>query len=445
MLLSRGSVTLTAVSLIMLASAASAQPLGISGRPSIYGGPINSNPFIAPGLTLQQAAYNTAVLGQAARNIPPYLLGYNPYQQPIVNSPAIASPLLANALGANPYALSTAASMSPYSSGFSPASGVLSNSPYSLSTTGSSGVGGTGGYGGYGGYFPPYSNIPPEGATLLGAAALTRAAGKYQVDIQEARIKREQSRQAMYDKMRRRVELERWYESTRTTPQQLRDREMAGELDKARKESTDSEINSGKALNVLLGSIQKSMSALNRGPSVPIQDKTLQNVNLAPSSSPGNVGMLKDITKMTWPEGLQESGFEEPRKRLTRNLVQAVTILKDGDPVPATLLKDIRADFKTINDKLNDAPDELTTQQYIEARRFVNQLSQAIRALSDPKVANHFNNAWAAKGKNVAELVSQMTQEGLSFAPAAPGDQAAYKALYLALRQFEAGMETAKK
>jgi hypothetical protein len=443
MLLSRGSVTLTAVSLIMLASSASAQPLGIAGRPSIFG-QINPNPVITRGgLTLQQAAFNTAVLGQAARNIPPYLLGYNPYSRPIINSPSIIAPALGN-----PYALSTAASLSPFSSGFSPGSGVLSNSPYSLSTTGSSGLGGMGGlggFGGYGGYGMPIYTFPPAGATLIGAAALTDSAGKYQISIQQARILREQSRSAMYDNMRRRVELERWYESTRTTPQQIRDREMAGELDKARKDSTDSEINSGKALNILLGSIQKSISALNRGPTVPVQEKTLQNVNLAPSSAAGNVGMLKDISKLTWPEGLQESNFDEPRKRLNKNLAAAVAVIKDGDPVPATLIKDIRGDYKTINDKLNDAPDELTTQQYIEARRFVNQLHQAIRALADPKVTNYFNNAWTAKGKNVAELVSHMTQEGLSFAPAAPGDQAAYKALYLALRQFEAGLETAKK
>jgi len=108
--------------------------------------------------------------------------------------------------------------------------------------------------------------------------------------------------------------------------------------------------------------------------------------------------------------------------------------------VPQALLKDIRGDFKALNDKLNESADELSPSQYIEARRFLNQLSAAIKALSDPKVANYFNNTWNARGSNVAELVSHMTKQGLTFAPAAPGDEAAYRAVYDALRTFEAGL-----
>jgi hypothetical protein len=39
------------------------------------------NPYyqVAPGLTLNQAAYNTRVLGRAYSFVPPYALGYNPY------------------------------------------------------------------------------------------------------------------------------------------------------------------------------------------------------------------------------------------------------------------------------------------------------------------------------------------------------------------------------
>src|SRR5262245_50813710 len=40
---------------------------------------VNPNYFVAPGLTLNQAAYNVRVLGSAYRSVPPYALGYNPY------------------------------------------------------------------------------------------------------------------------------------------------------------------------------------------------------------------------------------------------------------------------------------------------------------------------------------------------------------------------------
>jgi hypothetical protein len=43
------------------------------------------NPYyqIWPGMTINQYAYNTALLGRAYSNVPPYALGYNPYPSPV--------------------------------------------------------------------------------------------------------------------------------------------------------------------------------------------------------------------------------------------------------------------------------------------------------------------------------------------------------------------------
>jgi len=407
-------------------------------RPQVVnGGPgINPNPYLAPGLTLQQAAYNTAVLGRALRQVPPYAMGYNPYPQiAYPTAPALPIPPILR----DPYALSTIAGNSPYQQ----STGSLGNSPYSLSTTGSTGAPpyvppySYGGYGAYGGYQDPL------GSALQGTAALTSAAGQFQKNLQEARISRETSRQMSLDTTRRRIELERWYESTRPTAQQLRDREAAQALESARKDAPEADVNSGRALNVLLNSIQKN-GQLNLGPNVPLDEDTLKNVNIAGASAVGNVGMLKDVTKISWPEALQDSAYDDARKRVNQNLALAVTTLKDGDPVPDNALRDLRAGYKTMSDKLNDDTNELSAAQYIEARRFLNQLNQAIRALGDKNVVKYFNKQWTPKGENVAELVAHMSKEGLNFAAATPGDQAAYKALYLAMRQFEAGLATAQ-
>ena len=64
----------------LLVPQAQAQPRPIFvpalGTPG-YG--VNPNPWISPYMTLNQAAYNTAVMGRALSTIPPYWLGYNPY------------------------------------------------------------------------------------------------------------------------------------------------------------------------------------------------------------------------------------------------------------------------------------------------------------------------------------------------------------------------------
>jgi hypothetical protein len=49
--------------------------------PSWSGLNVNPNYLIAPGLTIQQYAYNLSLLGNGYSQIPPYMLGFNPYPQ----------------------------------------------------------------------------------------------------------------------------------------------------------------------------------------------------------------------------------------------------------------------------------------------------------------------------------------------------------------------------
>src|SRR5262249_44362604 len=73
-------------------------------------------------------------------------------------------------------------------------------------------------------------------------------------------------------------------------------------------------------------------------------------------------------------------------------------------------------------------------QPFIQARDFLRGLGDALVALGQPDAADHFNGAYALKAQTVLGLVQQMADRGLRFAPAAPGDEAAYAALHEARR-----------
>jgi hypothetical protein len=313
-----------------------------------------------------------------------------------------------------------------------PSLAQYSASPYSTSPYGSPYS--PNGYGSNGYY------MDPTGYTLQGLASLTKAEGKYWGDIQEARIGREKVRQVALETERKRVEFEHWYDGTRPTAPQLRERETAADLDRARKDPPATEVWSGKALNDLLRSIQSSGTSLGGGANVSLEEDTLKQSNLSYHGSQGNIGMLKDNGTLAWPKSLKEPVFDEQRNRLSRNLRRAVADLKGKGPVEPALLNDIKNDLKALDAKLGDSAAELSASQYIKAKRYLNQLAPAVKALSDPKVGNYFNNTWNARGKNVAELVANMSREGLVFAAAAPGEEAAYNALYQALRSFEASV-----
>jgi hypothetical protein len=422
------------VAMLLAAATGDGQAQGMR-RTTFDGLSVVANPVVQPQLRLGQVAYNLALLGSVARQLPPYVLGYNPY----------------GGMGG---------------AGFSTVPGLLS--PYSISTLAGGGaplLGGSslatspyGGGGGYGlstnpgmsgsspspyGYSSSYSYLPPEGAALMGLAAMTSAQGKYWGDIQQARLLREQANQLSFETAKKRVEMERWYESIRDTAPKMRERQMATELDRARKDPPATEVWSGRSLNELLRSIQ-SLGPLNRGPNIALDEDALKSINLS-AGARGNVGMLRDGGKLSWPLPLQEAQFSEQRDRLAKNLRRAVADLQGKDPAEPALLRDINNDFKALNEKVSASADDLSTGQYIEAKRFLHQLASAVKALSDPKAVNYFNNTWNAKGKTVAELVAHMTKEGLAFAPAASGDEAAYSSLYQSLRAFEAGMQQSQK
>jgi len=405
-------------------------------RTTFDGVSVVANPVIQPQMRLGQVAYNMALLGSVERQISPFNSGFNSFG----GNPLGLNPLLAGTgSGLSPYALSTlgGSGLGGFSSlGASPYGAFTGGGNYSLSTTPGAG----GGYGSS--YYPPYTYIPPAAATLMGVASLTTASGQYWNQIQQARLTREQSYQASIDTRKKLIEFERWYETVRPTTPKMLAQESATNLEMARTEASNTDVWSGRALNILLKSIQ-SMGTLNRGPNLALDEDTLRHINLSAGTG-GNVGMLRtNDGNLSWPLPLMGDQFTEQRDRLSKNIRHAVSDLKGKEPVAPATQKDISTDFKVLNDRLSDSADDLSPGQYIEAKRYLNQLGQAVKALSDPKAVNYFNNTWNAKGKNVAELVANMTREGLVFAPATPGDEPAYNSLYLSLRSFENGIQQA--
>src|SRR5260370_19306180 len=91
------------------------------GQRPIYGQvpfPINRNPTIAPGLSLQQYAYNVSVLGRAYRGVPPYALGYNPYPQYVNYGPVYGTRAFRPAFYGGYKPAYTSVALTPYGTGY---------------------------------------------------------------------------------------------------------------------------------------------------------------------------------------------------------------------------------------------------------------------------------------------------------------------------------------
>jgi hypothetical protein len=364
-----------------------------------------------------QAAFNTAVGGV-----------YNPYPNPMANYGTI---LPSSAVG---YAAGYGALATPgygYAAGYGASPGTPG---YGYPSSGSGG--------GYG------SSYDTSGYTgyLTGAVGATTANANYQKVIQEARLLQKQANRSAFA-TRRKIHEEALYERAewfkRNDPNVVYQRDKARDLDRARHDPPLTEILSGQALNALLAHLEKQQGEGLRGVSVPLAEDVLRGINVSGQGMRANPGLLKFDGRLQWPLSLTAPAFADGRERLGTLLADAVNDARDSRPVPAGRLKDMRAELSRLNNVLVATVGDLSPSQYVEARRYLHQVEDAVTALEGPRVANYFNGSWSPRCKTVVELVQYMSDRGLVFAPAGAGDADAYRALYRALQAFDAGVDQA--
>jgi hypothetical protein len=388
--------------------------------------------------------------------------GYpNPYNAAMYNLAsryAVAAGLYGNLY--NPiYPTPYASPAYGYGGGYYPAysaalySGPVTN-PYATQATLSTNPGGTAtlstGYGDP--YVSPYTTNPyvpyydPYGGYLRGAADLVTARANSLVTVQRARLVQEEVFRSQLDTRRKIWEEARYERMSLMNSEQVRLANMQTALDRARHDPPLSEIWSGQSLNDLFRHLAEQQGKGVKGPTVPLSEDMLKHINLTVGPGTGNVGLLKNDLK--WPAPLLRPEFEEPRKNLNVRIPNAIDEAKKDRRVGPGQLTDIRNDVQKMHDVLRRLVDDMAPGDYIEAKHYLNTLSESVKALSDPNVGNYFNDKWVAKGKTVAELIENLTRKegaGLSFAPAAPGDEWAYRALHYALRDYDAGMQVSSR
>jgi hypothetical protein len=226
---------------------------------------------------------------------------------------------------------------------------------------------------------------------------------------------------------RRRAFDELQYERDKTpTPEQ----EL---LSRSRGNPSPAEVRSGQAVNALLTDLrQVGVDELNRSDAMlPLDRRGLRHINV--SRGPGNIALLKDEGRLTWPAALAGAAFQGARQRLTAQALEAVRQAGSFGRVDSGIVRQMTDDLSQLRQLLRQNAKELPFQPYAEARDFLQRFDDAVVALGQPDAADYFNGTYDLKAQTVLGLVTQMTDKGLRFAPAVPGDETAYAALREAL------------
>lgn len=283
-----------------------------------------------------------------------------------------------------------------------------------------------------------YFQTPLNGA-LTGAADLTVANSIYYKNTQDARITREKSRQAMIDTRRKMIEEQLYEQSLQPNPEDIRMKEMEQALRRARNDPPRTEIWSGQALNELLRAIQSGKTQGMEGPTVPIDSSILSRINVTDGTTSAGSGVARDLTTFHWPLTLRKKDYAEERMNVEKLCRKAVEQAPSG-MVDAETIEGLQNSIKALETQIGDNVLSMSPSDYTRSSRYLRELKNSFKVLEDPNVAMYFNGKRSAKGSTVSELVSNLTNEGLRFAPASTGEEAAYNTLYQALRTYDAGV-----
>jgi hypothetical protein len=204
-------------------------------------------------------------------------------------------------------------------------------------------------------------------------------------------------------------------------------------LSRSRDNPPLAEVRSGQALNALLTDLRRvGVDELNRSDALlPLDRRGLRRINV--SHGRGSIALLKDEGRLTWPAALAGAAFQEPRERLTARSAEAFRHVGSLGRVDSDILQQMAGDVSQLRQLLRQNTKELSFQPYAEARDFLKGFDDALVALGQPEAPNYVNGTYDLKAQTVLGLVQQMTDAGLRFAPASPGDEAAYETLREAL------------
>src|SRR5262245_7515262 len=292
----------------------------------------------------------------------------------------------------------------------------------------------------YAGYGYPYGG-DPYGGYLTGGASVIQAQGEFMVKNQEALLTKEQVKQAKLDTHRKQMDEYYYEKARRPTLEQEREETRLKELARAQNDPPLTEIWAGISLNNLLTNIQRaeSMAGL-RGPSVPLEPEVGKHVNVTTGKTTGSVSLVNSGNDLEWPLTLEDDRFEKDRKEIDR-LVQEVVRQAQYNKVQSKTYSQLDRSVRTLRQNLKKGVNDIEPNDYIASVRYLNQLQDSLRVLKEPNVANYFSGAIAARGNTVAELVDNMTKDGLKFAPVTLGNEQYYTALHRSMVTYDSGLK----
>jgi hypothetical protein len=199
--------------------------------------------------------------------------------------------------------------------------------------------------------------------------------------------------------------------------------------------STEAEVASGEALNQILVAIVTAEAKGAKGVSAFLPPQVLGEIRFAGASG-DSLNLLRQAGRLPFPGAFDAPELAELRDALRRDFSAAAAPLLAGKTHDVTKLAALERTLKQTESAAPAVIRDLSFEDAIAARKFLNQLAGTVRTIKTGGAAGLVNPAWTTEGTNVADLVRHMTKFKIRFGPAAEGGETAYLALHRGMTTY---------
>lgn len=209
-------------------------------------------------------------------------------------------------------------------------------------------------------------------------------------------------------------------------------------LQKALSATTEAEVASGEATNVVLAAVQAA-EAKQRPRGVPaayLAPNLLENVRFGGSPAADALNLLRSANRMQLPIAFDSEPLRGTGEALKRDFAAVAAGPLAGKPVDQSKVAKLAQTVKDAKAKVPAGTRDLPFPEAADARAFVGQMEAAAKVLREAGSATLMNPDWATKGTNVADLSRHMAKHKLQFGRADRGGEEAYLALHRAFAGY---------
>jgi hypothetical protein len=223
----------------------------------------------------------------------------------------------------------------------------------------------------------------------------------------------------------------------------VRPPEPGATLDPAVVRPADEMIISGDVLNQLADAVRKLTGQGVRADSPLLSAELLARVNFDGSASADVLRMVR-AGRLEFPPAFDAPAFAAVRNDLAAPawaVLEPLTVGRRSVEAADRLTAAVKKARVDAAPALRDLPPGPAA----EVTRFLNGLDALAQAGKDPALSGVYPSKWGTIGATAAELLAHMTRFGLTFGPAAAGNEGAYLALHRGLVEYYAALSQKKK